>query len=146
MPTVVLNPSSLRLAVAGLLAALAACGGPDPRPTRSTCPPDSALTYDNFGAPFMAAYCTRCHASTLEGPARHGAPLFHDFDSKRGILNVGHHVDEYAAAGPAAVNELMPSDGLRPTLAERRQLGAWLACELQALEEPDAGIDATPAP
>ena len=137
-------PTASRLAVAALLAGLAACGGPEPRPTGSICPPDNTLTYDNFAAGFMAGYCTRCHASNLEGPARHGAPLFHDFDTRRGILNVGHHVDEYAAAGPDAVNEIMPNDAPRPTLAERRQLGTWLACELQALEQPDAGLDAAP--
>jgi hypothetical protein len=125
--------------------ALTACGGPDPEPTGSTCPPDNTLTYDNFAAGFMEAYCTRCHSSTLDGPDRHGAPLFHDFDTERGILNVGHHVDEYAAAGPLATNTLMPDDdGAAPTLEERRQLGQWLACALGAIENPDAGVDAPP--
>ena len=32
-----------------------------------SCPPDSALTWENVGAPFILAYCTGCHASTLEG-------------------------------------------------------------------------------
>ena len=130
-------------ATAAVAALLAACSGPDPKPTGSTCPPGNTLTYENFGAAFMMSYCTRCHSSALVGSQRQGAPLFHDFDTKRGILNVGHHVDEYAAAGPAAVNTLMPNDDVAvPSLAERQQLGTWIACELGALSIPDAGVDA----
>ena len=97
-------------------------------PSGSTCPPGNTLTYDNFARPFMESFCTRCHASTLSGPERQGAPLFHDFDSEAGILNVGNHVDQYAAAGPNAINTLMPPDGAQPTEEQRRQLGQWLAC------------------
>ncbi|MGC4089329.1 MAG: hypothetical protein QM756_15870 [Polyangiaceae bacterium] len=101
-------------------------------PTQSTCPTDSTLTYENFGQKFMSDYCTRCHSSTLSGADRHDAPDGHDFDTLAGILRVAEHVDEHAAAGPAAVNTLMPPDAPRPTEAERRQLGEWLACELGA--------------
>jgi uncharacterized membrane protein len=97
-------------------------------PTGSTCPSGSTLTYDNFAKPFAEKYCTRCHSSTLMGDARHDAPLGHDFDSEAGILLVAEHVDEHAAAGPNAVNTLMPPDGAKPTEAERWQLGEWLAC------------------
>ena len=110
------------------LALLAGCGGADPTPTGATCPPGSTLTYQNFAQPFMAAYCTRCHSSELHGEDRHGAPAFHDFDTEAGILNVGGHVDEWAAAGPNAINTLMPDNGVKPTEAERYQLGEWLAC------------------
>lgn len=99
-------------------------------PTQSTCPDTSTLTYESFGKPFMEKYCTKCHASTLIGDARQGAPLFHDFDSLEGILPVADHVDQKAAAGPAATNELMPAVDPKPTLEERKQLGEWLACEL----------------
>jgi hypothetical protein len=97
-------------------------------PTESTCPPTSTLTYDNFGAPFMEAYCTRCHASYLTGDDRMGAPSFHDFDTLFGIKAVSEHVDETTASGPAATNDSMPPDGDKPTLAEREQLGQWIAC------------------
>jgi hypothetical protein len=145
MPSRIARTAGLLAAVAAL-ATLPACpDSPDPKPTGSTCPPGSPLTYDNFAAPFMAAYCTRCHASTLSGPERHGAPLFHDFDSERGILNVGHHVDEYAAAGPLAINTIMPNDdGAAPTVDERRHVGVWLAGALGARDTPDAGVDAAP--
>jgi len=112
---------------------LVACGSSEPTtiygpPTESVCSPSSTLTYDNFGKKFMEDYCTRCHASTLSGAARQGAPSFHDFDTVQGIRPIGDHIDETTAAGPAATNTGMPEDGNKPTLAEREQLGEWLAC------------------
>ncbi|MCB9560780.1 MAG: hypothetical protein H6708_10275 [Kofleriaceae bacterium] len=129
-------------AAALAVAALVGCGGnARPTPTNATCPSDSTLTYENFGAPFMEAYCTRCHSSELRGADRHGAPLYHDFDSLGGIVAVANHVDWYTAAGPDAINEIMPPDGDTPTLDERYQLGEWLACEVdQRLHPPDAGV------
>ncbi|PRQ03126.1 hypothetical protein [Enhygromyxa salina] len=97
-------------------------------PSGAEC--DASLTYEEFAAPFMQSYCTGCHSSTLTGPARNGAPDGHDFDSLAGILAVAGHVDQYAAAGPDATNELMPPSGPAPSHAEREMLGAWLACEL----------------
>lgn len=97
-------------------------------PTESVCPEGSTLTWDNFGNMFMQTYCTRCHASTLTGADRQGAPLYHDFDSLQGVLVVADHVDQKAAAGPAATNELMPISAPTPTLEERQKLGEWLAC------------------
>ncbi len=96
--------------------------------TEATCPTPSTLTYANFGQPFMAAYCTRCHASTLTGEARNGAPSFHDFDLIDNIRAVREHIDQTTGSGPAATNESMPPDGDIPTLAERQQLAEWLAC------------------
>jgi hypothetical protein len=124
--------SSTKAGALLVTAALAAgCGdhshlfGP---PTESICPTDSTLTYESFGRPFMEAYCTRCHHSEREGADRMGAPAYHDFDTLFGIRAVSHHIDETAAAGPAAVNEMMPPSGDRPTLDERYQLGEWIAC------------------
>lgn len=124
-----------------LVAAAASCGSDpestptaEPTPTGSTCPPGSTLSYENFGADFMEAYCTRCHSSDLHGADRHGAPLYHDFDSLDGIIVIADHVDEWAAAGPDATNRLMPpDDGDAPSDEERLQLGEWLACELDKL-------------
>jgi uncharacterized membrane protein len=96
--------------------------------TRSECPTSSTLTYANFGQAFFAAYCQRCHGSTVTGLARMGAPADHSFDTVDDIRRFTHHIDELAAAGPAAVNTQMPPDAPTPTEAERRQLGEWLAC------------------
>jgi hypothetical protein len=109
-------------------AALACTTTPQLEPTGASCPSDSTLTYGNFGAPFMASYCTQCHSSTLAPDQRMGAPLFHDFDTVQGIIAFTQHIDETAAAGPKAINTLMPMSDPEPTLDERYQLGEWLAC------------------
>jgi hypothetical protein len=97
--------------------------------TGSTCPSDSTLTYDSFAHGFMDRYCVRCHSSTLSGSARNGAPSDHDFDTLEGLhATEPEHIDEQAAAGPDRVNTAMPTDDPRPTEAERRELGEWLAC------------------
>ena len=46
----------------------------------------------------------------------------------QGVRLVANHIDRYAAAGPDAVNEIMPENGDAPSEAERRKLGEWLAC------------------
>lgn len=102
-------------------------------PTESVCPDGSTLTWESFGQEFMAKYCTRCHSSELTGDARNDAPLYHDFDTLMGVLVVADHVDRKAAAGPAGTNELMPIGAPVPTLEERKQLGEWLACELDKM-------------
>jgi hypothetical protein len=110
---------------------LAACSDTKPTlgpPTQSVCADGSTLTYESFAKPFMEAYCTRCHARTVVGADREGAPSFHDFDSLSGIKVVFDHIDQTTASGPAATNEGMPPDGPTPSLAERKQLGEWIAC------------------
>lgn len=94
----------------------------------ATCPSDSALTYQNFGQDFFSRYCTTCHASSLNGASRLSAPVDVDFDAQALIQRQLAAIDETAAAGPDAVNTAMPNAGVRPTEAERRQLGEWLAC------------------
>jgi hypothetical protein len=127
-----------------LALALAGCGGSaEPTPTGTTCPPQgTTLTWENFAEEFMGDYCTRCHASDRHGDDRHGAPLYHDFDTEFGVVAVGNHVDEWAGAGPDATNQLMPPDGTRPTREERLQLSEYVACQLEHLGDPDAGATA----
>lgn len=98
-------------------------------PSQAACAPGSALTYESFGKPFMAKYCTRCHSGAVAGAERQGAPADHNFDDLAGILPMAGHIDGKAAAGPAAVNTTMPPSGVVPSVDERRQLGEWLACE-----------------
>lgn len=118
-----------------LLCLMVGCGttpiyGP---PTESVCPQGSTLSYQGFGKPFMERYCTRCHAASLRGSQRMGAPSFHDFDTLFGIKVVFDHIDETTAAGPAATNTGMPPDRPAPTVAERKQLGEWIACGMPAM-------------
>jgi cytochrome c5 len=124
---------------------LAACSTTNlPTPTGTVCPdPDpQTLTWDNFGQKFFADYCTMCHASTLLRSQRNGAPLYHDYDTLRGVLEIPDHIDQYAGAGPKATNDAMPPprcpstpggmiarDCKVPSDAERTMLSQWLACE-----------------
>jgi hypothetical protein len=123
----------VRSAIVGLASLIAAASGCEDSiwgpPTESTCPDDSTLTYESFVQPFMTNYCTKCHDSAKTGAARHGAPSFHDFDTYFGVIAVDDHIDETAAAGPAAVNTGMPQDAPYPTLRERKLLGEWIACD-----------------
>jgi len=138
----------MRLVILGFILGfmLAACtnSAPPPAPTGTVCPdPDpNTLTWDNFGQKFMADYCTMCHASSIPRAQRNGAPLYHDFDTLRGVLQVADHIDEEAGSGPAAHNSAMPPnqcpsvpggplnrDCAEPTEAERTNLAMWIACE-----------------
>jgi hypothetical protein len=112
----------------------------------------------NFGHDFMFKYCTNCHESTLPLSKRNGAPLFHDFDSLLGVLEVPDHIDEQTGFGPKAHNTFMPgagTDGRCPSVAggsldencpeptdqERTTLSQWIACErLRSHDFTDAGV------
>lgn len=99
-------------------------------PTGATCPNGSTLTYDTFGMSFMEQYCTSCHASSRAGEARNGAPSDHNFDTLVGVRDNADHIEELAAAGPGAVNTIMPPSEYeaQPSEVDRRLLGEWLAC------------------
>ena len=45
------------------------------------------------------------------------------------------HIDENAAAGPAAINTVMPPEDPQPTQAQRYSLGEWLACGAPSLAD-----------
>jgi hypothetical protein len=122
-----------------------------PTPTGTTCPDadpinSPSLTWDNFGHDFMFKYCTNCHASSLPHSQRNGAPIYHDFDTEIGVIEVDDHVDEQAGWGPNAQNNFMPGGGTNgrcpsvaggaldeacpePTSEERTKLAQWIACE-----------------
>jgi hypothetical protein len=135
----------MRFVVLGFV--LVACtNAAGPTPTETVCPdPDpNTLTWDNFGQKFMADFCTMCHSSALPHAQRNGAPLYHDYDSLRGVLLIPDHIDEDAGNGPAADNSRMPPgrcpstpggpldrDCARPTGQERTNLSMWLACEVK---------------
>lgn len=97
--------------------------------TGAECPEGANLTYESFGAPFFASYCTRCHSSAHVGAARHGAPEGYDWDDLAGIRVHAIQIDAVAASGPRISNMSMPPSDPLPTLGERARLGQWLACE-----------------
>jgi mono/diheme cytochrome c family protein len=94
----------------------------------AVCKEDSTLTWESFGQKFMTDYCTSCHASSLAGAARKGAPSDHNFESAALVRGQIEHIDEQSAAGPDSVNTEMPIGAPTPTEAERLLLGEWLAC------------------
>jgi len=141
-----------------VLVLVMACKSGEPTPTGTVCPTPDPMTFGytradtpgctgtdeqcNFGKTFMDAYCIQCHSSNLARSQRNGAPLYHDFDSLLGVLEVIGHIDEQAGVGPDAHNDFMPGDRCpsQPggaltqacpniTERERTELAQWLACE-----------------
>jgi uncharacterized membrane protein len=100
-------------------------------PSMATCPDDSTLTYDNFAKGFFSEYCLSCHSKNVKGAARMGAPADHNFDSLAAIELLQDHIDQMAAAGDKQTNVTMPKSNPKPTLAERKKLGEWIACGLK---------------
>ena len=93
----------------------------------AVCPPDSHLTWENFGEPFLLTWCTSCHSSHLSGEGdpneRQNAPLGSDFDTYAHYLDWAEDVDDRAGGN----NTSMPPAG-GPTEAERVMLSEWIAC------------------
>ena len=123
-----------RLGVLVVLVGLGGCTGevepwrPDAGDTprhlaQRECPPDSTLTWGNFGAPFMLDWCTGCHSEDLLEGERREAPM--DINLQR-LDDVRASMDlVWAEAGDH--NTAMPPVG-GPSAEERRRLGEWLAC------------------
>jgi hypothetical protein len=86
-------------------------------PTGSTCPTNSALTYDTFGKAFFASNCLSCHA----------AKEIPHFNTVEDIRTNKDDIDRAAASGPDNTNTYMPEDG-DVSDADRKKLGEWLAC------------------
>lgn len=142
------------------------CPSPDPVTiaySTATVPTCTGSTDDGdcgFGKRFMDKYCIVCHTSKLRRAAdRNGAPLYHDFDTLEGVLEVPDHIDEQTGWGPNAKNDFMPGAGTNgkcpsvaggpldkacdvPTDEERDKLALWIACERERTHDlrPDAGV------
>jgi len=133
-----------RLAALGALLVLAGCAGevepwrPDPQGqprhlAERACPPDSTLTWGNFGAPFMLDWCTGCHADSLPEGGRRDAPRSVNLarlDDVRANMDL-------VWAEAADHNTTMPPVG-GPTAHERALLGEWLACSAMTRGELSA--------
>lgn len=97
--------------------------GPWLRFAERPCPSDNQLSWENFGAGFVLAYCTGCHGRDVREDARQGAPLSITFDDPNSIRDLDERIWSRAADG----NATMPPVG-GPDLEARRKLGQWLAC------------------
>ena len=85
-------------------------------------PPESDLTYENFGGPYLGAYCQRCHASDSDD--RNGAPGTFTFDTVDQVRRRAERIFARAAAS----NTTMPPGPDDPPEEERMLLAEWLAC------------------
>lgn len=94
---------------------VAACGTNPPSSTTTSevaCPPDSTLTYDNFGKVLIADNCLECHAGK-DSPR---------LDSQDAIQK-----NAQAIISAAVTSSKMPKSGDMVS-DERQMLGEWLAC------------------
>ncbi len=107
------------------------CGNPYSGP-EPVCPDGgTTLTWANTGQPFFEQYCIRCHDSALEDPQRQGATSYINFDSLAIFLEQGTPEEGDLGETWEAVAEegiMPPNMWIRPTTAEVRDLGEWLAC------------------
>jgi hypothetical protein len=87
------------------------------------CPPDSFLSYENFGGPFLLTYCTGCHHSGVPADLRQGAPLDVNFDTLEDVRGRAATIWLRAADQNATMPPVGPAGE-----AERALLGEWLAC------------------
>lgn len=86
----------------------------------ASCPEGGTqLTFQNFGEPFLGAYCDRCHDT-----ARDGAPSAFRFTTPE-LVRVHAARIFVRAAGP---NTTMPPGPEDPPADERDRLAEWLAC------------------
>jgi uncharacterized membrane protein len=106
--------------------------GPDGPPLINGCPslstpqaspgdPIDGDTFDTFAGPLLTQYCTRCHATTLTGAARNGAPVGFDWDDEASVRT--HLAEMRNAVG--VINFMPPSNPL-PTCDERQRLVRWI--------------------
>jgi uncharacterized membrane protein len=105
-----------------LLLVLVACDPPPVEMKDYACPPDTTLTYDNFGAAFLDVNCNTCHSA--DPGHRHGAPDTFRFDT----LDEVHAHAARIFVRAAATNTTMPPGPDDPPFDAREQLAAWLAC------------------
>lgn len=91
----------------------------------------AGLTYAADTKAIFDNNCTRCHASTLSGALRNGAPADHNFDTLAGIkADPTHldHIDRVAGMNPSGGvrNAAMPPTAPTPTDLERQKLSCWI--------------------
>ena len=108
-----------------LLLALSACGEKiDPlQPSTDVVediPPDG-ISWCRHIEPMMKNFCTDCHASSLAGPARNGAPASSNFDT---------YASTFARADAAQkkmTDGLMPPPPARIFTADKKLFGEWIS-------------------
>jgi hypothetical protein len=86
--------------------------------------PDGGADGDSwspYAEGFFAMYCIRCHATTVTGAARNGAPAGYNWDDESAVR--AHLAEIRMAVG---VTNIMPFTPPDPTCAERRRIVRWI--------------------
>jgi uncharacterized membrane protein len=84
-----------------------------------------ALTYDSFGKDFMDTYCASCHAKSVTGGQRQGAPPEDVFDT---LAQIQADKDEVQMQVKTKVMPFKLPNVAQPTQAERDKFDAWMTC------------------
>lgn len=112
-----------RAALRALIAVVVLAGCKATTIDEHPCPPSGTkLTYASFGAPFLGAYCQRCHGAPPSD--RQGAPSSFDFGTQADVQAHADRIFERSAAD----NTTMPPGPDDPPREERDKLAEWLAC------------------
>jgi hypothetical protein len=101
-------------------------------------PPEcDGVSWSTHAEPFVSI-CTDCHSSTLEGPARNGAPDPLNFDPPDGVAGFANQM---LAVGTDANGEpptMPPTTAPRqPTTGQRDDFATWVDCGLPDLPMPE---------
>jgi hypothetical protein len=78
-------------------------------------------TYATFAAPLFADFCTRCHATTVTGDDRMGAPIGYDWDVEATVRSELPRIR--VAVG---VLNFMPFNAPFLTCEQRQRLVRWI--------------------
>ncbi len=113
-----------RLAQLVACAAMLGCAGAGAdTASADACADAPIVTYASFGRGFLTQECQGCHASTVTGDARQGAPDEVHFDA---VDDVWIHADRILARASGEAPTMPPQAG---TDADDRALLAWwLTC------------------
>lgn len=78
-------------------------------------------TYASFAMPLFQSFCVRCHATTVTGDDRNGAPVDYDWDDE---TSVRAHLAEIRNA--IGVLNFMPLTPPAPSCDQRRRMVRWI--------------------
>ena len=102
-----------------------------PETVVETCPPDSLVTWETFGQPFITTRCLGCHTENQSGSSRQGAPDGVNFDRYEDVVA---HAAAIAAVTTGPAPTMPPADGVEPE--DRALLAEWLACDTPGSSAP----------
>jgi hypothetical protein len=93
---------------------------------------EDAVFTERIRPDFFEPYCAYCHWSTRGSlQDRHGAPLYFDLDDLQETRELASLIWDRLQDGT------MPPMGATPTLAERKDILAWLQCNTAPVESGD---------